>query len=465
MSIMKYLCRLNILSLTVLYILKPLMPIDITMVTSLLGISILILASPLMAKSFKIPTYIFFILGIFLLLITEQPFKVWMLGIDPMLNIISILVIMQLFSIPIQLGNYGSAVEFLLIKHVKKESALFLFVTVVTHILSSFLLFGTIPVMLTLMGDTLKRNVSYYERFAATSISRGYSFVVLWAPGAINILLVLQVTQAKWLNVFIPGLFLSIIGIITSVCFESKFNLSSKELQISKQDNHNHKKIAKKISAKKAYRKVFHIMAVVVSLILLITIMEKYNITTSSHRIMIAGLIIVSLWIVRYKNSSRFGLALKSYWDNDIIKTIDLVGLFVSIGIFAEAVKTSGVINILQNYLLEYSFFTGIFFIFFIPFIIVVCSLVGIHPFISLVMLGQMVSNMDTSISNVGIALALALGGSISYILSPFAGIVLTLAKFLDQKPQEICFKWNGLFSVIYLIEGVIFIYCFELIF
>ena len=61
-----------------------------------------------------------------------------------MTNIIAIIVVMQLFALPIEVGEYSDAVEYWLKRLFQKESSLYLFAMVVTNLFSSFLLFGIV---------------------------------------------------------------------------------------------------------------------------------------------------------------------------------------------------------------------------------------------------------------------------------------------------------------------------------
>lgn len=47
-------------------------------------------------------------------------------------------------------------------------------------------------------------------------------------------------------------------------------------------------------------------------------------------------------------------------------------------------------------------------------------------------------------------ALCLAVGGSISYMVSPFAGVIMTIAKFVNAKAQDVAIRWNWILSIVY---------------
>lgn len=450
---MQFICKIAMLILAMLNLFTPFIQIDLSVITFSAAIAVLLSSIVLTSKGFKKITMIFLLLGISLLLYSRQPFFMWITATNSMTNVISILVIMQLFSIPIEAGKYDIAVRYWLTNLLRGEPALFLFSTVVTHIFSSFLLFGTIPVMVSLLGDTLKRNVSHYERFLAAATSRGYALAVLWAPGAINLLLVIQATGVRWIDVLIPGLLLSLLGIITSYVLEAKLNLSSKVQQAGEDQG--------AVSENKTLikRKNYHIIAVVVSLVLITIILEKLNFGSSSNRIMLAGATVALVWTAILVGQPSLKKAVAHYWENSLLKSVDLASLFIAMGVFSTALQKSGLLILIQPNLQIVANTLGLSAMVVLPVLMIVCAIAGIHPFISIVMFGQILTSLHLPISPLSLALCLALGGSVSYIVSPFAGIVLTLAKFINSRTIDIAFHWNGVYSLLFLAEGIIFAY------
>ena len=88
-------------------------------------------------------------------------------------------------------------------------------------------------------------------------------------------------------------------------------------------------------------------------------------------------------------------------------------------------------------------------------------AMIGMHPFIVIIILGQILMALNLPLSPLIIAIILLFGSMLSYMLSPFAGMVLTTAKFLDVSIYEVGLKWNGLFGLIlFLLGNAIIIGC-----
>ena len=444
--------KIAMVFLAVLNLLKELVAVDLSAVSFGAALVVLISGIALMGKGFKKVTVVFLAVGIALLLYFNQPLGVWISGVNYLTNVISILVIMQLFSIPIEVGKYSEAARYWLTKSFNREAGLFLFATSLTHVFASFLLFGTIPVMVSLLGQTLKSSVTNYERFMAAAVARGYSLVVLWAPGAINLLLVVQATGVSWVELFIPGLILSIIGIFTSWLMEAKLVLSTNPIPANLE-------VAQTENNATACRKACHIILVVISLVVITVGLGKINIGTGSSRIMLAGLVVVFVWLAAFIKRPEFKGTLQNYWRSGLLKAGDLAPLFIAMGLLSTAVEKSGLLIIIQPGLQSIANSLGVFSMAILPLLMILCAIAGIHPFISIVLCGRILTALNLPIAPVTLGLCLGLGGSISYIASPFAGIVLTLAKFINCRTVDIALRWNLTFGIVFFIEGIIFAY------
>ena len=440
--------------LAILHLAASWMSIDLSVPAFLITTVVLVAGTVLMGKGFRKVTLLFLCMGCSLLLYFRQDFSVWIAATNSMANVISLLVVMQLFSIPIKAGNYQSMMHYWLMKSFQGEAGLFLFATILTNVFASFLSFGTIPVMFSLVGATCQNTVGNYKRFIATAIARGYALAVLWAPGAINLLLVAQATGVRWLELFIPGFLLSLLGIVTSYALESKVHFSS-------QVNWSGQPVeCSTLTSTEARAKAGHIGLVVISLVLLTIILEQFDLAaTTASRIMWAGVVVVGVWSAFLVRQPDFSAAVSAYWQHGLLKTVDLAPLFVSMGIFSTAIQKSDLLTLIQPELQQLANITGDLALGCMPLLLIVCAVIGIHPFISIVMFGQVLMNLNLPVTTVAVALSLALGGSVAYILSPFAGIVLTLAKFLNCRPTDVALNWNWVYCLLFFLEGLAFIY------
>lgn len=448
---MKNICNIAILVIALLYTTSIFFQIDILPALFVSSLFLFLCGFPQQGKEFKKITLFFLSIGAAILIYYQLPLLSWMQSLVSMTNVIAIIVVMQLFTLPIEIGKYSSTIEYWLKKSFAKESSLFLFVMLITHIFASFLLFGTVPVMVSLFSKALKNNIPNYKRFLAVAIVRGYSMAMCWAPGAVIMLIVLQVTEVSWFDLFVPGFLLSIIGLATAYGFEhitrlnkpilTKVTTGETELQ----------------AAGVAYRQSAHIVFVVLGLLILISFFEMLSFGTGTGRILLAGLLVAGFWLWYYRKHPRIGKVLRTHWDSGILKASDLAVFFVAIGLFSGAVGKSGILVQLQPTFQHAVNQLGMFSILAVPLIFIILAIIGIHPFILAVILGKILMALSLPLPPVSIALLLLTASCISFIGSPFAGMVLNTSKFLNVSPVKLSVKWNLAYSSLFLVEGILF--------
>ena len=453
---MKNLCRISILVIALLHLAKVFVTVNMLPVLSFFTLLLFIVGLPLQGKGFKKITLVFLAVGIAILTYCQLPVQSWMQSLVSMTNVIAIIAVMQLFTLPIEVGGYSNTVEYWLKKSFKKESSLFLFAMFVTHIFSSFLLFGTVPVMVSLFSKALKNNIPDYRRFLSTAIVRGYAMALLWAPGAVIMLLVLQVTQVAWFELFVPGFLLSLLGLATAYVFEHITRLNRPILPKKTHDT------VVPQTTKLAYRQSCHIILVVLGLLILISLFEICSVGSGTGRILLAGLLVAGLWLFPYRHHPRIREIFRSHWDSGVIKAVDLAVLFIAMGLFAGAIDKSGVLLAMQPIFQHGVNELGLFSVLVVPLVFIMLALIGIHPFILTVIFGKIMMTLSLPLPAVAIAIILLMASSISFIISPFAGMVLMTAKFLNVKPIEVSVKWNAAYCVLFLAEGILFAYLWK---
>lgn len=450
---MKQLCKIVLLALAGLHLIKPFVSLDLSAAICIIAVVALVSGMTMMGKGFFKATLTFLIIGIGLLLYSAQPLPVWLTAVNSMTNVIAVLVVMQTFSIPIKIGQYHTAIQYWVNKSFKGERPLFLFTTAATHVFTSFLMFGAIPIMISLMEHTLKHSVNNYKRFMSAAVSRGYALASLWAPGAINLFLVIQATGVNWSAVFVPGIVLSLIGIVISYLLETKLYLKPRTVLpvVAKGQD--------ELTDKQDGYRVIHIFLVVTGLISLTLLFDELHIGATYNRIILAGFVVIVAWLSWLSREFNIKAAIARYWREGVLKTADLAPFFIAMGIFSTALEHSGFMVMLQAGLQQVAETFGLFTIALIPLLIIIAAVLGLHPFMTIVMFGKILTLLSLPVTSLTMALCLAVGGSISYMVSPFAGLILTLAKMIDSKAEEVAIRWNWQFCLIYFVIGLFFAY------
>ena len=450
---MQQIYKLSIMLLVIFHIMAILSKSNVSSGVFIAGVVLSLLGMKAMSRAFRGITVVFFLLGIGGLWIYHQPIAVWMESFNNMTNFVAILVVMQLFTIPISAGEYDQVLCYWLKKFCKSSGSLFVFTMLVTHTMSSFLSMGTVPVVINLFQDTIKKQVHNPKRFIASAVSRSFTLGTLWAPGAATIFLVGQVTGVSWPKIFVPSLLIGLGGMITS------YFLELGEGHISNRIREKDVRIEEAEPDIKSRNRIWHILLAITALILFTMTFIYLQVAASSDGIILSGLLVVSIWMIALRKDVKINGFIKQYWEKDLLKAADLAPFFVAIGVFSGAFTHSGLDKVIELALQGYAEELGLIMLFLIPLCMVILSLIGLHPLISIVILGQMLMALHLSLSPLVLALCLNVGSSISYMLSPFAGVIVAIAVLINAKATEVAIRWNWRFCAIYFVVGIILAY------
>ena len=427
------------------------------------AIAALISGFPLMSKGFQKAAAVFLTLGVAMLALGRQPFDVWMDSASSMTNIIAIVAVMQTFTVPIRVGGYDKAIKSWMEGRFKRSSSLFLFMTFTIHILTSFLNLGSLPVTVGLFETTLRSRVADWRRFYARASTRGYVLAALWSPGAVNLSLVVQASGLTWSKVFLPGFILACLGMCVSYLVEVFGTRGKEALTIERREAEfvvGAQTPVGRLSGpdkEAGGGRIIHILAVAGSFVLLAALLEWLHIGAASGRTVLAGALIVTCWILSQARRPGIKEALKTQWLQGTLKVADIGPFFVAMGVFSGALEVSGLLEQAAPFLKSAAGSLGVASIIFIAGGIVVGSIVGLHPFITIVLFGQVLALIALPLPPITVALALAVGGAAAYMITPFAGVIMTISRLTDTKAIDVALRWNWRFSILFFAAGLVY--------
>jgi len=332
---MKTLFRLSILMIIALNLAGTIFGVSNDYLLFFAAIGALVGGFPLMGRGFQKAAVIFFVLGAGMLLFGHHPFQVWVKAATSMTNIIAIVAVMQTFAIPIKVGAYDEAIKSWMDGRLKGKSSLFIFLTLTTHLLTSFLNMGSVPVTVSLFEPTLKARVPDWKRFFARAATRGYVLSVLWSPGAVNLSLVAQATGLSWSQVFIPGFILAFLGMGASWFSEFLGSRGGNAL-LPQPDGHNDRLEGGRAA---------HVLGIVAVFIVLVAALERLKIGASAGRTVLAGLVLALVWTLSQARRPGMKTAIKTHWREGLLKVGDIAPFFVAMGIFSTALEASGLLE------------------------------------------------------------------------------------------------------------------------
>ncbi|MCX7027032.1 MAG: hypothetical protein NT061_06035 [Spirochaetes bacterium] len=192
-------------------------------------------------------------------------------------------------------------------------------------------------------------------------------------------------------------------------------------------------------------------------IVTLVLILEKLKIGAAYTRIMLSGILVASIWTILLRDKRAIRKAAGEYWEEGILKVRDMGPFFVAMGIFSGALESSGLLNIARPFIQGAAIWLGPFSAAILPLTIIILSIIGLHPFITLVLFGKILMGAGVPLPVLTIALSLAVGGAAAYMTSPFAGIIMSLSRYTGAKASEIAVRWNWKFSLAFFAVGIAF--------
>lgn len=447
--------RLLILGLVLTQLLGLVIPVDLTLLEALFAVGISLYGIRKLSRSFQVATIIFFVAGIILLSTTGLTIGRLAAGVISMIDIIVLLIVMRLFLVPVNVGKYQASVEEFMEYHVHGPKQTYSFVMVVTNLLSSILNMGTIAIVISVLGDSMKKQVKDSNRLASTAITRAYTMGTLWAPGAATIFLISSVTKVGWTRLFVPCFILGSMGLVLSYFMEHN------QAYVKVRPTENFEKVQ---PATEKHPSLLGLVFAVIALLIVSFIFMQNKIGSSMDSVTLAGLLIVLVWIIllgtrNVKSKQTFKVDLKksivSYWQKGMPGGASLAPFFVGIGTFTYGFEHSTISAQLTKSLSPVFANMGWWLILLIPVIVVVVSLIGIHPLASVALIGKVIMSMHIALSPVLVALGLNIGSVASYMLSPFAGIIMIVATMLNVNPATVSLRWNWKFCLTFVVVSL----------
>lgn len=457
--------RSLIVGLVLIQLFEMVVPLNLTVIDAIVAIGVAVLGIKNLSRSFQIATFVFFIAGLGLLSTTGLSLDGIATAIVSMVDIVVLLVVMQLFLIPVTVGKYQAAVEAFMQDHVHGPKQTYTFVMLVTHLLSSILSMGTVAIVLSILGDSIKRQVKDAARFSATAVTRAFTLGTLWAPGAATIFLISTVTKVSWTRLFIPCLILGLLGLVLAYVMERHQAYMQVKPSVIKHDT---------VRKNKGHASLLGLVLAVIALLLLSFVLMENKVASSMDSVTLAGLLIVVIWtgllgVKRDNSLPAFKPVLKksmrAYWHHGITSGASLAPFFVGIGTFTYGFQHSTVSTQIVATLTPLFAQLGWWLVLLIPIIVVLVSLIGIHPLASVALIGKVIMAMHISLSPLLIALSLNIGSVAAYMLSPFAGIVMIVATLLNVAPGTVSIRWNWQFCSLFLVLSIIVAILLNLVF
>ncbi|UOF90367.1 hypothetical protein LSG31_21325 [Fodinisporobacter ferrooxydans] len=429
-------------------------------VISILTILCLLVSIPVASMLVKWISILFLLGGSILVFSHGGSFSSMYLLFGKMLDLLTLFTLIPCMAIPIQIGNYSPSILQLISRYSGDEQKFYHAITLIGYALASIMNLAALPMTYYSIQPALKKfYIQNEDRFLSTSITRGFAMPLVWSPVAAIVGAVVQITHAGWFWILPFSLLLSAIGIALGLLFSPRKSNSSLEASAAS-TSHAVETVKADPIAEAAANPVLKLGQMGLGILLfaiLMTGLQQMESLSIVSAVSILALPFSFVWAVFLRKQKQFIQSGKKQL-SQLANMQDQFAVFLCAGFFVDALQMSGVAPSIDQFLVHVSHRIGTaWFLMLIPLIPVFLSLVGMHPLVSIALLGESLDPRMIGIRPEWVAVAFLGGGVTTFLLSPFNATLTIMSGIMKRSPFELA-KWNLPFCALYLVTVILLV-------
>ncbi|GAW93979.1 hypothetical protein Desmer_2072 [Calderihabitans maritimus] len=386
----------------------------------------------------RIIGYSLFIIGAILLYHYHVPLTVWGKALRRNLYLLVMFTLVPLLGIPIRQGGYIDVLKGFFRHYVRRDNQFYLLVKVVTFLVGVMINVAVVPLVHQI---SLASEKSKNRRLLSTALIRGFAASIIWNPGHAAVALTMELTGAKWLKIFPYGLLMSFMAIFIGwlmTLLEEKNRTNSRGCSPAKEE------------MEIAWNKIVELSTFGLLLIATIVIISLLTGITTVVVVAMVSLVFPIIWLTVIRKLPVFVAEFKDqYFKVNLPRLKNEVVLFLGAGFFSTAVSVSHWDNLVSILLQETVAGNAVVFSLVVISLTVLLAMLGIHPIITVTILGSSVRPEFYNISRDLMALILTSSWSLGIAVSPSSGLNVTMSGLIERSPLVTGPRWNGIYAVI----------------
>ncbi|HBZ10487.1 MAG TPA: hypothetical protein DEO65_11480 [Bacillus bacterium] len=458
---------LRILFLTIisLYLISTLFPaLPTGNFISFLCFFIVCITFPQVKTFVKLLGGIFLILGAGLLWYDGAEWQQYILSFGPMLDLITMFVILPILAIPIKLGNYGNDIQYLIQKNIKSAKQLYKMTSGISYFFSIFMNLATLPMTYYPIRPALESfHVQNKERFMSNSITRGFAMPLIWAPVTPIVGVVIVLTGVSWVSILPLLIPLSIFGLLLDWVMEGRKMKSIPDLNLS---------VSTKSPVAAATEEPGHGRPGRVLHILTAILVFNIFISMAEARFPYSFLILVSILVVPFSliwssmlnKGKEFMSSLREHINIFPDRMKEQFFIYLSAGFLISSIKISGANETLNHIIVNLiSVISAEFFIILLPLFPLAFAFVGLHPAVTLSLMAGALDPAVIGISPIVLAVAMLSGAISAFLIGPYNATLGLMASIIKESSLKVS-NWNLKFTIIFICWIMLYLFVLQLI-
>lgn len=388
--------------------------------------------------SAKMIGYISFGVSILLLLYHQAPIHIWEQALEENLYLVVMFSLVPLLRVPIQYGGYFEALQGFFRRFVNTKSRFYLLVSFISAFVGVLVNMAVVPLVYAISKAS---DLSSNKKLLSAALSRGFTTCTIWAPTMASMGLITQLTGAKW-HLFFP------FGILGGViCGLTGYTLTILEERRSGDESEVVPKIA---VGKINYGKVIELSVFGVVLITGIAVISFFSGIPTIIVVSLAALIFPVIWLTIIGRLSVLYREFRGeYFHKSLPNLKNEIVLFVGAGLFATSITYSHLGDYVPKIL---SLLVGDSVVLFSSVIILfslALAALGVHPIVSIAIIGGTVNASVYGVTPTYMAMLLASCWAMGISVSPSAATIIAISGLTEESPIEIGTRWNGIYALV----------------
>ncbi|MBX0359521.1 hypothetical protein [Halobacillus sp. Nhm2S1] len=338
---------------------------------------------------------------------------------------------------------------------------------VITQIISYFLLFGSIPMVYSMINDFLNNQKGEaWENYKGTALLRAFSLTTMWVVSIPSFIFAVDALGASLGLSILQGFFISFAGILLSVLF-SYYQERHYGVDLTAGIQEQLQKIAEqKKQDTKGNRDALEFGFLFVTLFGSIFLL---NALWDVQLLLIIPIVIVA-WVILYfiirKRSSAITENSKTYVDKSIPNKAQQFSILLAAGFLINAVNQSGY----GEYIIDGLFYVTdavpfLNFLWVLPFVVIILGFIGLGPLTVIVLVSGILQGVDLPYPPEIVVLGITSGSVISIMLSPLIlpSIILSSVNKLSIIKNGLMFNYK--YAIAFYVMVQIYLQLFVLFF
>lgn len=398
-------------------------------------------------------TYILIIATIVTLFYQEQALLTVIDGLQTNLIVAAIFIITPLLGIAVKNEKYIEAMPVLLRKFNRNVYVFYIGVFLLIHSLAFVLNIGAV----TLVYHLTKASEIKSERIIANVLNRGFATTIFWSPYFSAMALMMKQLHVTWEAIAMTLLGFIFLTIIISFLLElpnmNKERIRLQLIPVRKKNN---------IEVKNAQKNVLELLGLLILIVFLVLLVERFTSYGMVFSVCLVSLIFPLFWsVIKGRKRQYFSGLLQHI--HSLPNVQSEITLFLIAGLFSAVFNESSLSNQLVILLNQYASFSTIFLTIFLSLMIIVPSIMGMHPIILISVLATSINPIEIGITKEYFAVILLINWGLSNVVSPATVISNVLSNEMKESVFDVSTKWNWLFVLIMLFILPLYLYAVAL--